>query len=149
MLGDYQEEIEIRPKWIIIDDALALVALLDLVGPQSDCVSHIHQPRPPKEPLFWMPQNSDYFATSACFSKLRMFHISLVALGGPIRLCHIHQPFDPGQDPPGAFSRPSTEFGNIISDVNIKDIGDIFAKVHTPTLLSSSSVAKYQIFLLF
>ena len=80
VLGDYQEEIEIRPKWIIIDDALALVALLDLVGPQSDCVSHIHQPRPPKEPLFWMPQNSDYFATSACSSKLRMFHIRLVAL---------------------------------------------------------------------
>ena len=48
MLGDYQEEIEIRPKWIIIDDALALVALLDLVGPQSDCVSHIHQARPPR-----------------------------------------------------------------------------------------------------
>ena len=81
MLGDYQEEIEIRPKWIIIDDALALVALLDLVGPQSDCVSHIHQPRPPRSNFFvGCIKKRDYCATSAHSSKLRMFHIRLVAL---------------------------------------------------------------------
>ena len=71
MLGDYQEEIEIRPKWIIIDDALALVALLDLVGPQSDCVSHIHQPGPPR--------NHFLGGIKKCSSKLRIIHIRLVA----------------------------------------------------------------------